>query len=108
MDLPAIYQMANLFVYPSVFEGFGIPVLEALYSRTPVIAATGSCLEEVGGEHTIYVDPLNSDELAIKIDSVIESDELQLKMKEEGHKFAQKFSSQNQANQLIEIYKSLV
>jgi glycosyltransferase involved in cell wall biosynthesis len=108
MDLPAIYQMANLFVYPSVFEGFGIPVLEALYSRTPVIAASGSCLEEVGGKHTIYVDPLNTDEIAKQIDRVIESDELQLKMKEEGYRFAQKFSSENQAKELIKIYESLI
>lgn len=108
MDLPAIYQMANLFVYPSVFEGFGIPILESLYTKTPVIAATGSCLEEVGGEHTIYVDPFNTDELAVQIDRVIESDELQLQMKEEGYKFAQKFSSENQAKELMKVYESLV
>ena len=108
MDLPAIYQMANLFVYPSVFEGFGIPVLEALYCKTPVIAASGNCLEEVGGEHTIYVAPFDTDELAVQIDRVIESEELQLTMKEEGHKFAQKFSSENQAKELMKIYESLV
>lgn len=107
MDLPAIYQMANLFVYPSVFEGFGIPILESMYCKTPVIAATGSCLEEVGGEHTIYVNPMDTSELAMQIDRVIESDELQLKMKDEGYKFAQKFSSENQAKELIKIYESL-
>ena len=48
-DLPAIYQSAETFVYPSVYEGFGIPILEALHSGIPVVAATGSCLEEAGG-----------------------------------------------------------
>ncbi len=47
-DLPAIYQSAETFVYPSVYEGFGIPILEALHSGIPVVAATGSCLEEAG------------------------------------------------------------
>ena len=107
LDLPAIYQMANLFVYPSVFEGFGIPILEALYSRIPVISATGSCLEEAGGEHSIYVDPKNSDELAEKIDLVIESPDLQLKMKEEGYKYASKFNSEKQAELVLDLYNKL-
>lgn len=48
-DLPTFYQLAEIFVYPSRFEGFGIPIIEALYSGIPVVAATGSCLEEAGG-----------------------------------------------------------
>jgi len=107
LDLPSIYQMANLFVYPSRFEGFGIPVLEALYSRTPVIAATGSCLKEAGGEHSIYINPDDSDELAEKIDLVIESPELQLKMKEKGYEYALNFSSEKQAEEVLKVYRSL-
>ena len=56
-DLPAFYQLAEIFVYPSRFEGFGIPIIEALYSGIPVVAATGSCLEEAGGPDSIYVHP---------------------------------------------------
>ncbi len=108
LDLPSIYQSANLFVYPSLFEGFGIPILEALYSKTPVIAATGSCLEEAGGPNSIYVDPKNSDELAQQIDRVIENGELQLEMKEKGFEFAQNFTSQKQAKEVLAIYKKLV
>lgn len=108
LDLPSIYQSANLFVYPSFFEGFGIPVLEALYSKTPVIAAIGSCLEEAGGPNSIYIDPKNSDELASGIDRVIENPELQLEMKEKGFEYAQNFTSENQAKEVLEIYEGLV
>ena len=108
LDLPSIYQSANLFVYPSFFEGFGIPVLEALYSKTPVIAAIGSCLEEAGGPNSIYIDPKNSDELASAIDRVIENPELQLEMKEKGFEYAQNFTSENQAKEVLEIYEGLV
>ncbi|MGB1041651.1 MAG: glycosyltransferase family 4 protein [Flavobacteriales bacterium] len=108
LDLPAIYQSANLFVYPSHFEGFGIPILEALYSKTPVISATGSCLEEAGGTNSIYVNPTDTDELAIQIDRVIESPELQLEMKEKGYEYAKNFTSEKQAKEVLEVYKSIV
>jgi glycosyltransferase involved in cell wall biosynthesis len=108
LDLPSIYQSANLFVYPSFFEGFGIPILEALYSKTPVIAATGSCLEEAGGPNSIYVDPKNSDELAQQIDRVIENGELQLEMKEKGFEYAQNFTSEKQAKAVLGVYGRLV
>ncbi|MGZ3777679.1 MAG: glycosyltransferase family 4 protein, partial [Mucilaginibacter sp.] len=70
-DLPAIYQSAKVFVYPSRYEGFGIPVLEALCSGTPVIAATGSCLEEAGGPDSLYVDPDDEKDLAEKVNMVL-------------------------------------
>jgi glycosyltransferase involved in cell wall biosynthesis len=108
LDLPSIYQSANLFVYPSLFEGFGIPILEALYSKTPVIAATGSCLEEAGGPNSIYVDPKNCDELAQQIDRVIESGELQLEMKEKGYEYAKNFTSEKQAKAVLEVYGKVV
>ncbi len=108
LDLPALYAMANVFAYPSVFEGFGIPILEALYSKTPVIAANGSCLEEVGGPSTIYVPPFNTDELASKLDLVIESLELQEKMKTDGYNHALKFSSEKQAQEVMDLYKEVM
>ena len=63
-DLPALYQMADVFVYPSRYEGFGVPVIEAAQSGLPVVAATGSCLEEAGGPDNSYVDPDDSDAMA--------------------------------------------
>ena len=72
--LPLIYRQATVFVYPSRIEGFGIPVLEGLYSGVPVIAATGSCLEEAGGSETLYFDPDDPVALAGHIDRVTGGD----------------------------------
>ena len=63
-DLPAIYAQAEVFVYPSRYEGFGIPVIEAIHCRLPVIACTGSCLEEAGGPDCLYVSPDDPNALA--------------------------------------------
>jgi len=57
-----------LFIFPSIFEGFGIPIIEALTSKTPVITSNGSCFSEAGGSDTLYIDPMNENELAEKID----------------------------------------
>ena len=63
-DFPAIYQSAIAMIYPSFFEGFGIPVLEALWSRLPVITSNVSCLPEAGGDGAYYVNPNSAEEIA--------------------------------------------
>lgn len=106
-DLPAIYQMAEIFLFPSLFEGFGIPILEALCSGTPVIASAGSCFEETGGKHSIYVDTQNSEVFAHAIDNLLVSHELQKVMKTEGLKHAENFTDEKIARQLNNLYKNL-
>src|SRR5438132_14011019 len=64
IDLSAIYQSAIAMIYPSFFEGFGIPVLEALWSRLPVITSNVSCLPEAGGPGSYYVDPARPEQIA--------------------------------------------
>jgi glycosyltransferase involved in cell wall biosynthesis len=103
--LPAMYQLAKIFVYPSRFEGFGIPILEALNSQTPVIAATGSCLEEAGGPNSIYVSPDNEQELATAILTVWDNNNLALRMVEHGKKYALNFSAEKIAYDLMEVYQ---
>ena len=103
-DLPVIYQMATVFIYPSLYEGFGIPIIEALYSKVPVIAATGSCLEEAGGPASIYISPSNSKELALQTNKILANKELQKHMTEEGLKYVQKFDNQLLAKQLMSCY----
>lgn len=103
-DLPALYQMASAFVYPSRFEGFGIPVLEALVSRVPVIAATGSCLEEAGGPHSLYVHPDDERQLALLLDKVLTDNELRNRMAEEGLRYARRFDAEKLTADLCEVY----
>ncbi|QNL47725.1 glycosyltransferase family 4 protein [Olivibacter sp. SDN3] len=107
-DLPAIYQMAAIFIYPSRFEGFGIPIIEALHSKVPVIAATGSCLEESGGPNSIYVNPDNSAELANAIQNVLADPESRQKQIDSGVLFAEKFNPDRLASQLMNLYKSVL
>ncbi len=105
-DLSACYQSAKIFIYPSFFEGFGIPVIEALSSEIPVIAATGSCLEEAGGPDSIYVNPLNEDELAETIVKVWNDPVLSQQMVEKGNVYVQRFSEQKIVQRIMDVYKS--
>jgi len=107
-DLPAIYQNARLFIYPSIFEGFGIPILEALWSKVPVITAKGGCFDEVGGPSTLYVDPLNVDELGEAIIRVLSDKNLSNTMVENGYVHAQKFSNMIIAQQVMDLYQEVV
>jgi glycosyltransferase involved in cell wall biosynthesis len=107
-DLPAIYQAAYVFVYPSVFEGFGIPVIEALYSKTPVITSKYGCFPEAGGPSSLYVDPFNIEELADAIKRVVEDSGLRKKMASEGYGYVQKFNDNIVATNIINAYKNLL
>ncbi len=107
-DLPALYAMADIFVYPSYFEGFGIPIIEALSAGTPVIAATGSCLEEAGGEHSVYVNPDDAEQLAAEIDRLWSNSHLTQTMREKGKIYVQRFSDEAIARQLMHVYNNLI
>lgn len=106
-ELPSIYQLAKIFIYPSRYEGFGIPILEALNSGVPVIAARGSCLEEAGGSGSMYIDPDDSEALADAITGVLKNSEIE-NLVEENKKFASKFSSKNIAENLMNYYKEIL
>lgn len=105
-DLPALYQGSSLFVYPSFFEGFGIPILEALHSGIPVIAATGSCLEEAGGKGALYANPEDLNDLSSKILQVLSNKSLRKQMVLDGKQHIAQFSAENIAKQLVNIYQN--
>jgi glycosyltransferase involved in cell wall biosynthesis len=105
-DLAAIYQLAAVFVYPSVYEGFGIPVLEALSSGTPVITSSGSCFIETAGSDSLFVDPLNYEELAEALNSVLTDSGLRSKMISGGYRHAGIFQQDKIAEKLMAVYES--
>jgi glycosyltransferase involved in cell wall biosynthesis len=107
-DLPAFYQNAKIFVYPSLFEGFGIPILEALTSKTPVITSRGGCFAEAGGKSSIYIDPENIDELADTISQILNSATLRDNMIIDGFVHAQQFRQDKIASNIMGVYEKLV
>jgi glycosyltransferase involved in cell wall biosynthesis len=107
-ELPSIYQMADAFVYPSLYEGFGIPIIEALYSGIPVIAATGSCLEEAGGENSLYVSPFDELALSAAINKVLNDPALAEHMKTSGLEYVQKFNTRVIAGDMMKVYTQVL
>ena len=106
-ELPSIYQLSTIFVYPSVFEGFGIPIIEALNSGIPVITTKGGCFPEAGGPDSIYLDTNNFEELGKTIDELLENPSQQKLMSERGLEYVKKFEPEVVTNQLLDIYRSL-
>lgn len=106
-ELAAFYQMATLFVYPSFFEGFGIPILEAQLAGIPVIAATGSCLEEAGGSSALYTDPRNEQELRGLIESVLNEPKLAESMRSGGRENIRRFMPDILAAHFMRVYENI-
>jgi len=108
-DLAGIYQNATLFCYPSFFEGFGIPIIEALYSSVPVITTKGGCFAEAGGPSSIYIDPTDKNELQKAVEILYtEPDELRKKRILDGLAYVKKFNDEGLAKQWHSLYKSLL
>lgn len=106
-ELPVFYQTADLFCFPSHFEGFGLPIVEALFSKTPVITSLGSCFPESAGPNSIYIDPLSVQDISDKMLKVLNDVTLQENMITEGFKFVQQFHRQNVNTKLLECYAKL-
>jgi glycosyltransferase involved in cell wall biosynthesis len=105
-DLPSLYQMASLFIYPSIYEGFGIPILEALYSRIPVITTSGGCFSEAGGEHSIYIDPGNIEQISDAIKNVLGDKEMRNVMITKGYDHALLFNDRIIARNIMKVYQT--
>ena len=107
-ELPILFQSALIFVFPSIYEGFGIPVIEALTSGIPVIAATGSCLEESGGQSSVYVSPNDENELAEHLQQLLNNEVQRNLMIQNGLDYAKRFSDEAICQQIFRIYNDLM
>jgi glycosyltransferase involved in cell wall biosynthesis len=107
-ELAMIYQGASLFLYPSLFEGFGIPIIEALYSGTPVITTVGGCFSEAGGPFSKYVDPENVEDIRVMIEEVHNNEPLRTEMIVEGEKYVQRFNTEYIGKSVNDLYQELI
>ena len=104
-DLPALYSAAKLFVYPSLYEGFGLPVLEAMACGTPVITSNSSSLPEIAGDAALLVEPTDNRQLADYILKLIDDEKLRHQMSSKGLEQAKKFSWGKTARETLDIYE---
>lgn len=106
-DLPLLYARAEVMVYPSRYEGFGIPIIEALNAGIPVVAATGSCLEEAGGPDQLYVSPDDPAELARAVSRILDDPELRRTLAERGRAYVERFRMEVVGPQMADLYGRL-
>ena len=107
-DLQSLYQMAEVFVYPSRYEGFGIPIIEAIHSGLPVVAATGSCLEEAGGPDCLYVDPDDAEALAVAVSQLLRGAEGREQRIQRSREYVRRFEGCDVAGQVMDVYRRVL
>jgi len=107
-DIPFIYRQATALVYVSFFEGFGLPVIEAMASGCPVVTSGTSCLPEAGGDAALYCNPSDVDDIARKIKDVAEDSTLRQKLIEKGRLRALDFTPEKTARALMDVYNKVV
>ncbi len=104
---PAFCQMADLMIYPSFFEGFGLPIVESMFSGTPIITSRGGVFPEAGGNAACYVNPKDPQEMGNAILTILSSENLQKEMIENGFLKAKEFHIDKTSKKLMDLYKSL-
>ena len=108
-ELAAVYQNATVFCYPSFFEGFGIPIIEALYSGIPVVTTQGGCFSEAGGPSSIYINPKDKQALQNAIELLFSESKEERKLRiEKGFAYVQRFNDNVIAENWNSCYKSLL
>jgi glycosyltransferase involved in cell wall biosynthesis len=107
-DLPALYAGAEAFVYPSVYEGFGIPIIEAIRCGLPVVACTGSCLEEAGGPDSLYVEPDDAEGMADAIRRCLNGADGRQERIQRSQDYIKRFDGKDVAGQVFQLYQQLL
>ena len=108
-DLPSIYSAATALIFPSLYEGFGLPPLEAMACGCPVVLSNNSSLTEVAGEAAQYIDsPLSSDDISRHVLEIVHNESLRERLRSLGHAQARKFSWETTVQKTINAYESLL
>lgn len=106
-EMPYVYKSAKCLVFPSLFEGFGIPIIEAMRSDCPVACSNNTSLPEVAGDACIYFDPIIPEDIAQNVEKLIGDNDLRCKLIEKGRAWAKKFSYKNCAQQILNKLEEL-
>jgi glycosyltransferase involved in cell wall biosynthesis len=106
-DLPALYSGAEAFAFPSLYEGFGLPVLEAMACGTPVVTSDGSALAEVAGDAALLVDPRDTDALARALERLLADEALRAELRARGLERAGDFSWERAARETLAVYHAV-
>ena len=107
-ELATLYQSATVFCYPSICEGFGIPLIEALFSKIPVIVTQDGCFPEAAGPDSIYIDPNNVDQIREALNWVFEHPKECLEIVEKGFQYTQQFNDETVGQNLLNLYKTVI
>ena len=103
--LPALYSAADVLAFPSLYEGFGLPILEAMACGTPVVASRASCLPEVAEGAALLIDPTNTDGLAVSLELALSDTTLRAQLISQGRERATQYSWQRAARELLSVYQ---
>jgi glycosyltransferase involved in cell wall biosynthesis len=106
-ELNALYNLSFVFIYPSLYEGFGLPILEAQASMTPVILSNASCLPEIAQDSALYIDPLSINSIAEAITELASDTNLQRQLQSKGFENIKRFSWEKCAIETAEIYSQI-
>jgi glycosyltransferase involved in cell wall biosynthesis len=106
-ELPAIISQCKVFLYPSLRESFGIPILEGMACGVPVITSSTSSMPEIAGDAAAIVDPLNPEEIAAAIELILKDEQYRNTLCEKGIKRAARFSWRIMAERYLELYNQM-
>jgi glycosyltransferase involved in cell wall biosynthesis len=104
-DVPVFYSAAEVFIYPSLFEGFGLPVVEAMACGVPVITSRGSSLEEIAGDAALLVDPLSEDSITSALLQILQDDPMRIRLRQAGLERSKLFNFEKIARQTMDVYE---
>ncbi len=108
-DLPVLYRMATALIYPSLYEGFGIPIIEALFCHTPVITNKVAALPEAAGPGALYAEAGQTGSLLLRLTELLESQSLRQKLARAGHQYVERnFSPEKVTKEVMELYQTIL